>query len=291
MSQLEETARRVLTPFILGEPGLLAREHQPAIAAWTQKTALVAMLLSSDTDRAQGYGLPSSEYTALFERRASREPLSASQFWIGQYTGAREWSVRGVPITVTAKGLASPDGPQGYVMTVILGKLVLQGIRFTSPLLATPMSSSRDLAQIWPVERSVDWPAGADLGDDAFHQFTRGEELGPQEAFMSLSPWKAATELAASRMVGTLVELPTACGKHVVYYPAALAEEAQHGRFYAFITSCECDMAYLICAEPDGAHMKMAGAAEGVTDAYESLAGIEREVVDANGQFTCKELT
>jgi hypothetical protein len=64
MSRLEDVARRVLTPFILGESGKLARADQGAIAAWLQKTALVAMLVSSEQARAGGYGLPPAEYRA-----------------------------------------------------------------------------------------------------------------------------------------------------------------------------------------------------------------------------------
>ena len=47
---------------------------------------------------------------------------------------------------------------------------------------------------------------------------------------------EAATELPASEQTGDLVELPTACGKHVAYYPSILIE-AMHGRFYAFVVS------------------------------------------------------
>jgi len=48
--------------------------------------------------------------------------------------------------------------------------------------------------------------------------------------------------------VGGTIELPAICGKHVVYYPAALVGEAMRGRFYAFGTAYECPMTYLIHA-------------------------------------------
>ena len=48
--------------------------------------------------------------------------------------------------------------------------------------------------------------------------------------------------------MGGTIELPAICGKHVVYYPAALVGEAMRGRFYAFGTAYECPMTYLIHA-------------------------------------------
>jgi hypothetical protein len=288
MSRLEETAARVLAPFILGTPGRLQSVDQPAIAAWAQKTVLVAMLLSPEADRARGYGLPPPEYTQLYGQRDAMEPLPASQFWIGRYIGVRDWSVRGTPVIVAGKGLPEPDGPQGYVMTIILGQLVIEGFRFTTAALAVPLSPLRGLARIWPVEEAVDWPTGAPLDDEAFHRFVRGEELRPHESFVAVRPWKTATELEPSQLIGSMIELPTACGKLVVYYPAALAADAQRGQFYAFVSSCECGTAYLIHTEPDGAHLKMAGTVEPIEMAYKATPGDEYEFGDEHGRFFCK---
>jgi hypothetical protein len=43
MSRLEGVAKRVLTPFILSESGAIEPEDQGTVAAWVQKTALVAV--------------------------------------------------------------------------------------------------------------------------------------------------------------------------------------------------------------------------------------------------------
>jgi hypothetical protein len=61
MSRLEMVAERVLSPFILGAPGTMPAEDQGTIAAWVQKSALVAMLVLSETERTTGHGLPPSE--------------------------------------------------------------------------------------------------------------------------------------------------------------------------------------------------------------------------------------
>jgi hypothetical protein len=87
MGNLEQVAKRVLTPLILGESGLIAQEDQPAIATWLQKTALVSMLLSSAEDREQGYGLPQPEFAALYAQRMELAPLPSSMFWVGRYEG------------------------------------------------------------------------------------------------------------------------------------------------------------------------------------------------------------
>lgn len=111
MSRLENAAKRTLTPFILGNPGHLAPEDTGPVAAWLQKTALTAMLVSSEKERAAGYGLPPSEYHHLWTLRDQKVPLPASQLWIGRYTGQRRLDATWVtPITITINGLPEPDG-------------------------------------------------------------------------------------------------------------------------------------------------------------------------------------
>jgi hypothetical protein len=87
-----------------------------------------------------------------------------------------------------------------------------------------------------------------------------------------------------------MVELPTICGQHVVHYPTRLVNDAMRGRFYAFMTACECPTAYLIHTEVDGAHCKAADTAEAISALYESLPGEEYVIADQHGLFTCKQL-
>ncbi|NJC71906.1 hypothetical protein HC031_19615 [Planosporangium thailandense] len=94
MSRLEDVAKRVLTPLILGEPGNIAQAGQGRIAAWLEKTVLVAMLMSSEEEREGGYSLPAQEYRALYDRRAAMEPLPASQVGVETSAGlAQLWPV------------------------------------------------------------------------------------------------------------------------------------------------------------------------------------------------------
>jgi hypothetical protein len=120
------------------------------------------------------------------------------------------------------------------------------------------------------------WPVGAVVDDTTFLSFTAGKELRSSEKRIGLRPWKPATDLKDSRAVDGMVELPTICGQHVVYYPTDLVHEAMRGRFYVFMTACECPTAYLIHTEADGAHCKAADTAEAISAMYEGLPGPER---------------
>jgi hypothetical protein len=288
MSRLEDVAKRVLTPLILGKRGRIEVRDQAAVAMWAQKTALVAMLVSPESERASGYGLPAAEYRALYARREQMEPLPASQFWAGRYDGVRGWSVRVTPLVVAVEGLPEPEWPRAYAMTSVLGQLVVHGVRFTTPALQVEVSTGRDMPQLWPPAGSVRWPRGTVVDDAAFLRFAGGKELCVAEPHVRLRPWKPATDLADSRAVGGMVELPVICGKHAVYYPGVLVSEAMGGRFYAFMTSCECELSYLVLTEPDGVHCKAADTAQAIGALYESLPGEEYLIEDGGGAFVCK---
>jgi len=47
-----------------------------------------------------------------------------------------------------------------------------------------------------------------------FHE-PKVQGLQVAQPHLTLQPWKPATELAASQLVGSMIELPTICGKHV----------------------------------------------------------------------------
>ena len=288
MSALEAVAKRVLTPFILGGPGVIESADRGALAAWLQKTTLVAMLMSPEEDRVRGYGLPSSEYHELYERRGTQEPLPATQVWIGRYEGrGRTGSTWVVPQVVAIDGLPELNTPQAYAMTVVLGQLILHGVRFTSTALRVDLATERGLPCLWPGDGPVAWPEGQPVLEADFLQFSAGKELRSLETHVGISPWKAATDLM-SRSVGSMVELPTICGKHVAYYPEALVDEARCGRFYAFPTACECGTGYLIETQTDGAHCKKAGPPDAIEELYASLPGDEHFFEDENGRFAYK---
>lgn len=290
MSQLETIAQRVLSPLILGEPGTILLKDQPAIALWAQKTALTAMLLSSEQQRNAGYGLPRAMYTEMYERRGLLQPLAASRFWVGRYYGAEQFSaVRVAPMAVRIRDVPEPDVPQGYTMTIVVGELVLFGLVYTTPSLAIEATLDLEMAQLWPSDKTVEWPVGHPCTEGSFLHLADGKMLSSVLEHVEIRPWTKATQVGQSRVIDGRVRVPAICGKHDYAYPLALLEEAFRGRFYAFATSCECSVAYLIQMEADGAHCKAAGAFEGISQMYSDLRGEEFFFEDGVG-FCCKQL-
>ncbi|MCD4849678.1 hypothetical protein LN996_02510 [Arthrobacter sp. AK01] len=291
MSDLEGTAQRVLTPLILGEPGTIDFEDQPAIAMWIHKTALTAMLISSDQQRDEGYGLPSSEYSELYARRDQMRPLDASRFWVGRYVGTDGfWAVRVTPVTMRMSAFPEPDFPHGYVMTIVLGHLILQALRVTAPDRDFPVKSDLGMPQVWPSRGNLTWPAGQPCDRTGFLQFADGKMLSPALKHLELHPWTPATNVARSIIVGDRVQVPAVCGKHVLHYPVTLLREANRGRFYAFVARCACDLTYLMQTELDGTHCKAVGKAEGVNEIYDDISGDERVMSNKSRVFVCKRL-
>lgn len=289
MSRLEESTRLVLAPLVLGEDIGVSREYSACIAAWVQKTALVSMLVSSAEERASGYGLPVSEYRALYERQKVPEPLSESQVWIGRCSGEHGRSAIGVvPLVVATDDMPEPAWPHAYATTVILGQLVLHAVRFTTPSLVLKVSMEGGLVQLWPEGPGSVYRTRATVEDDVLRAVCDARQFRLPEPGLALRPWKTASELEPSRLVGSMIELPTMCGKHVVNYPAVLAREALHGRYCEFAIACNCDIAYLIRTKADGAHCKASGPPENIMERYEALAGTEYLITDANGQFFYK---
>lgn len=134
------------------------------------------------------------------------------------------------------------------------------------------------------------WPDGDAYTDQGFLRFADGKMLRSELEHIELRPWTPATELPPCDVVDGMIRLPTLCNKHFVFYPSALVQEAMRGRFYAFATMCECEMAYLVETEPDGAHCKAAATPEAISELYENLPGDEVHIGDHGGGFICKRL-
>jgi hypothetical protein len=291
MSNLESVARRVLTPFILGNPGSISKEDTAAIAAWVQKTALVGMLVSSEDERAAGYGVPQDEYWNLYILQQSGEPLPSSQVWIGHYQGEQRLSSIWVtPMVINIDGHAEPEIPQGYAVTIVLGELLFHGIRFTTPGLYFAHNAPAGFVAVWPYAAPVAWPSQPLVDDARFVRLSKGLEVVSQLANVSLAPWRPAVDLPHSTFDGSLVRLPTPCGKHFVIYPPELEFAAFAREYHAFMTSCECGKTYLVQTEADGAHFKAEGTLEAVGAIYERLPGDEFVIQSDAGQFVFKQI-
>jgi hypothetical protein len=179
---------------------------------------------------------------------------------------------------------------RGQSMTVILGQILLHGVRFTTPLLEVSMATKLGLPVLWPSADSVEWPSGSALTDAAFFRFIDGRDLQVTELGVAISRWIPATDLPRSQVVGSTIQLPLACGKHVTYYPIRLAMAARQGHASAFTASCDCGLAYLIHTEPDGARCKAIGEAEDVQEQFDALPGRESQVQLSDREFSYKML-
>jgi hypothetical protein len=290
MSRLETAAQRALTPLILDERGTIAPEDHAAIAAWVQKTALTAMLLSSKDQRENGYGLAPSEYKEFYERRGLVQPLENSRLWVGRFEGVDGFSaVRVTPLTVRIPGLPEPPLPQGYTMTVVLGALLLHGVRFTTPGVQVEEATEPTMPQLWPLNAPVTWPPGRTYTEKTLIALADGGALRAKGGELGLEPWSPAAHLPQSTLRNGVVRVPALCRNHEIEYPAALLGEALHGRYYAFIASCECS-AYLLHTDSDRIRFRAAGGLAGIQVRYADIAGGEFVIGDRLGEFVCKRL-
>jgi hypothetical protein len=234
--------------------------------------------------------VPPDEYRLLFERRASQTPLPNSQFWLGRYDGStRVGSIWTTPMVVTISGLPPPKVPHAYLMTIVVGRLLMQGLRFTTPGMDMDVRPGELMRRIWPAGMDITWPPDSGVGDEAFVRVvTKGRHLRTTLPGVRIDDWKPATELPRSRAIGSMVELPTACGKHVVYYPGELVQHAMQGNFFWFVRSCDCGTSYLFRTEADGTHCVDDGSAEEIAISYDSLAGEQVTIHAESGDFDCR---
>lgn len=295
MSKLEAVAARTLSPLVVGTAAAIESSDVPALVAWVQKTALVSMCMLSRAERKAGGGLPAEECRALYELRDQLQPLPDTQMWIAPYCGRQRIAAAHVtPMAVRIHGIAEPDRPQAYVATIVVGKVLLQCVRFTSPGLAFELASDTEMASVWPHAGPAQPPIGPPIDDEAFVRVAKGTNLTARSLPVALRPWTPATDLTRSDIVGSFVQLPTPCCERHIYYPTALAEEAQVGVFYAFLAGCDCGTWHLVVTEADGAHFKVEAPSlnDELRRAYERRDG--EEVVFENEEatlFTCKRLS
>lgn len=271
MSELENNARRILQPLILGTSTSIAPADRALAALWAFKTALVSLLMSTAPDREAGYGVPPEEYELLYESRATQEPLTDTQVWISRYEGEREGAADVTPVVVTVAGLVEPDYPQGYLFTIVIGQLLVQGIRFTSPAFAIPVLPGLVSTALWP-ERGESEVLGPHVTDENYLLFARGRKLTTTEPQIQVGPWKPAADNAPSEFDGISATMDALCHKHFLRYPMQLVTEAAHQRYYAFVAECACQT-YLLHSTPWSVSIKGAGDEAWVRERFDTLAG------------------
>jgi len=229
----------------------------------------------------------------LYAKRDRPQPLTYSRFWSGYYAGQRPpGTIRVAPLVIELQAISELDMPTAYLATVAIGKLLVQGVRFTTPSLYIDLTTKPELPLIWPSRRTVVWPSATRVDDEEFEPMLHGKALRVLHSGIRLVPFKPATDLGPSAPEGSMLSQPVPCGKHYVYFPGILALKAvHHGKRCAFVTKCGCDIAYLVVLEADGAHFRNDDTTEQMAVAIEGLEGEEYEIRDENGYFYYKELT
>lgn len=165
MAELEESARPILTPLILGEARSSRYWRQSITATWAAKTAMVW-----DSVRPQHHVIPRD---ALHSLHRSQRLTYRQQVWTGRYVGAQpHHSFREVAahvVGVVERELDDPNEAHVYLAAITVGQLAfvvyghLLGVPNPHQL---PSAMGAKLAQIWPPESEVlNWPPAETLDD------------------------------------------------------------------------------------------------------------------------------
>lgn len=294
LSRIEDLARRALTPAIMGQPQPLAAGDRAGIAVWIQKTALTAMLVSNPAQRSAGYGLPHAEYVSLYENRDRRQPSGAARFWIGRFDNSDGYSgVRVVPLMFNSPErieLTKLGRPVCYLTTIVLGDVILQGLKFTEPGMDVVVSNAPGMSLLWPSQISFALDGGRSFSKPTYLSLANGEALDTNVLGLALSPWKKATELPPSTLIDGRVRVPSACGEHFLSYPVELLRRAGAGRYFAFVATCDCPISYLLEMGPHSIKYKAAGSETEIKRMYDDISGSEDSVADWVGELACREI-
>jgi hypothetical protein len=289
MGELDKDASRSMTPVLLGDTGTIDRDASARITKWAFLRTLTSMRASPKSDRATGYGLPESEYRALYESRFDLDPPSGTEMWIGQYAGEdRIASAWVVPQDLQIDGIPPSNHPHGYSMSLVIGSIVLNGFRFTNPLLSLSVDPGYGMIPLWPFEKSIIWPPANTIDDETFIEMAMGRGLITDHRNVRIEPWAPAADAPPSQLVDGRIAMPAICGKHSISFPVELGQEAIRGREHVFLATCECTEGYIVRTQATGAHMKFHGDPAAVAEEYDDIVGSEIVLLDQQGPFRCK---
>lgn len=295
ISALDAAAKTAFADPVRGRPTTIDAGLCGPLAAWLQKICLVNMLTTQDATTVRETEL-GAEMRALFAARARAAPLPETTTWIGRHTGERLWSICLTPMVAGVVGLPPGETPNAYVMTVVIGELLLHGVRFTTPLLSFGVATGHDLEQLWPGSRPVAWPCGAPAGDATVAPLQMGRFLRPTDARFTLEPWKPATDGPDQEIDGQWMRLATPCGEHYARYPLPLARDGQAGSATAFVLSCACPRRYLVLPHRTGVRFTCESRGDEASNGdlvraeYARLRGVEELLGGAFGGFMFKRL-
>jgi hypothetical protein len=167
LSELEEAAKPILEPLILGRKRTLTLTEADTVAVWCVKTALLFQLTHPERREA-----PDAHYRWLFEHRV---PPANTFAWLAGYNGAlwSGWYMHQM-LELRDPGETDPSG-RGYCATVTTGALVFQvtGLNAVDPAEIEKASDTEPyIVQVWPSKRkALQVPPPLLLDDVSLPQF------------------------------------------------------------------------------------------------------------------------
>jgi len=172
MSRLQEKAKDVLLPLIIGKPVVLGAEAQDLIAKWCAMSTMTADFIYPERQ-----AISQEDRTLLFENHVVRP--NTWRIWIGRYIRGR-WPSYFIKLSlpyaddeITPSLL--PSGrprPNTQTTTLVFGELFVHAFSCPVPDLVAKVGithqGAKKIAQIWPVrEQFVAWPIVAMSDEDA----------------------------------------------------------------------------------------------------------------------------
>ena len=271
LSTMEQAVIPVLGRVLTGDESVIQGTSSPLVEAWVQKTVLVAMLMSSTADRARGYGVPREDYRLFFDRDERHRPLPGTRSWAAM---RRSGDDAGLWVVPQSKQRGHSPAPSiGYLSTVLLGRVIIQQLR--------PIDTQESLDVVVPSgftclnEKGGGQLDTVDLELLDLPRLATGRETATTIGGERIGPWAPASDLPASMLRGSWIEMPSICGIHVLNYPAQIAQEAIDGRSSWFAVSCPCGDVYLIHADRTGAKLRASGDAPYIDRLWRALNGYE----------------
>lgn len=174
MSGLERRVRSAISPMIRGRPVRIGAADRALIGLWAAKTAAVF----SRTGRSAP-GVSEEFCRVLYD---GQRPPPLTWCWVGRFRqepGSFRTMVHTVPVTL---GRPNGDENHGLVWVAGMGSLAIRLLSLPSSYWGLPVrlngSDDEYFAQVWPSERTVDWPPPKALAEldlvTASRMFRRG---------------------------------------------------------------------------------------------------------------------
>jgi hypothetical protein len=151
MSQLEDRAKPILTPLILGRSTRLELHDLETVCFWAIKTSLM-LDRCSDADR---QNVPASVYAELYK---AQTVLPSTHLWIGRADVSRGSWFQARTLELDSGDATTP----GFGTTVWVGYVVFHviAVSLVGPVkLGLKEDVLEDMAPIWPRSFKFDWPA------------------------------------------------------------------------------------------------------------------------------------